>query len=87
MLEKNGHPGCTWYMVSIAKREAMILLLFVTKTTNKSRIYKMIVYGNVLQVTTNNGNAIGTAGAVAPPQKEEIILVGRALTILKLFCF
>ena len=41
-----------WYMVSIAKREAMILLLFVTKTTNKSRIYKMIVYGNVLQVTT-----------------------------------
>ena len=25
----------------------------------------------------NSGNAIGTAGAIAPPQKEESILVGK----------
>ena len=30
---------------------------------------------------TNSGNAMGTAGAIAPPQKEEIILVGRAVTM------
>ena len=33
-----------------------------------------------------DGNAIGTAGAIAPPQKEESILVGRALTMETILC-
>ena len=35
---------------------------------------------------SNSGNAIGTAGAIAPPQKEESILVGRALTMETILC-
>ena len=34
----------------------------------------------------NNGNAIGRAGAIAPPQKEESILVGRTLTMETILC-
>ena len=33
-----------------------------------------------------DGNAIGTAGAIAPPQKEESILVGRTLTMETILC-
>ena len=36
--------------------------------------------------TSNSGNAVGTAGAIAPPQKEESILVGRALTMETILC-
>ena len=36
--------------------------------------------------STNSGNAIGTAGAIAPPQKEESILVGRTLTMETILC-
>ena len=34
----------------------------------------------------NSGNAIGTAGAIAPPQKEESILVGTTLTMETILC-
>ena len=36
--------------------------------------------------TPNSGNAIETAGAIAPSQKEESILVGRALTMETILC-
>ena len=36
--------------------------------------------------TCNSGNAIGTAGAIAPPPKEESILVGRTLTMESILC-
>ena len=42
-----------------------------------------LVYGRWM---SNSGNAIGTAGAIAPPQKEESILVGRALTMETILC-
>ena len=38
------------------------------------------------EVIPNSGNAIGTAGAIAPPQKEESILVGRTLTMETILC-
>ena len=40
----------------------------------------------ITKVSSKNGNAIGTAGAIAPPQKEESILVGRALTMETILC-
>ena len=39
-----------------------------------------------LVVSPTDGNAIGTAGAIAPPQKDESILVGTTLTIETILC-
>ena len=37
-------------------------------------------------VANTDGNAIGTAGAIAPPQKDESILVGTTLTMETILC-
>ena len=40
----------------------------------------------ILPKIGNSGNAIGMAGAIAPPQKEDSILVGRTLTMETILC-
>ena len=39
-----------------------------------------------LSYLITDGNAIGTAGAIAPPQKDESILVGTTLTMETILC-
>ena len=40
----------------------------------------------ILIFICKDGNAIGTAGAIAPPQKDESILVGTTLTMETILC-
>ena len=53
-------------------------LRFTQIDTNKNK--------SQIDAITTDGNAIGTAGAIAPPQKDESILVGTTLTMETILC-
>ena len=49
-------------------------------------IIKILLQFSLSQHMDTDGNAIGTAGAIAPPQKDESILVGTTLTMETILC-
>ena len=58
----------------------------ITYFSNEIQLSLNHILSELFEIIGKNRNAIGTAGAIAPPQKEESILVGRALTMETILC-